>query len=239
MFPFFPDAKINDLQMLWGDSSGSFCMMAVSGRGVEVHLWASLSGCSLISDCIGETFCSFVILINVGTSWSEVHLRQQPENKWWNHPYGSFGNWWGGSGKPGHGDYLLPPWPGKGGVTGSALHLTPARLSWTNVVVMKIFGNSPYLPWGPSSFLYLDITALSLGAFTTQFPLYCLYFWQLLPYSLTQVVLPHEEEDEELKVYPFLQEALWESSEEEHHLSDPVLLLVPPSPFSLHQEESS
>ena len=42
-----------------------------------------------------------------------------------------------------------------------------------------------------------------------------------------------------LKVYPILQEALWESSEEDHHLSDPILLSVTSSPFFLHQEESS
>ena len=56
---------------------------------------------------------------------------------------------------------------------------------------------------------------------------------------MTQGVLPHEVEDEELKVYPILQEAFWESSEEDHCLSDPVLLSVIPFPFFLLQEESS
>ena len=41
-----------------------------------------------------------------------------------------------------------------------------------------------------------------------------------------------------LKIYPILQEALWESSEEDHCLSDPVLLLVTSSPFFLHQDEN-
>ena len=36
-----------------------------------------------------------------------------------------------GRGKSWHGDYLLSPQPGKGGAIGSALHLTPVRLSQT------------------------------------------------------------------------------------------------------------
>ena len=59
-----------------------------------------------------------------------------------------------------------------------------------NVVVVKIFANSPYLPQGSSSFLYLDITTLSLGVLTTKFPLDQLCLWWLLPYSPTQVIFP-------------------------------------------------
>ena len=40
-----------------------------------------------------------------------------------------------------------------------------------SVVVVKIFTNSPYLPQGSFSFPYLDVTSLSVGATTTQFPL--------------------------------------------------------------------
>ena len=117
--------------MLWGDPSGSFFMAVVSRGGVEVHPWASISGCSLIPDCIGETFHFFNISIHVGTSQSEVYLGQQPKNKWWDCPYGGFGHWQGRRGRPGHGDYPLSPWPGKGGVIRCALHFTPVRLSWT------------------------------------------------------------------------------------------------------------
>ena len=105
-----------------------------------------------------------------------------------------------------------------------------------SVVVVKI--NSPYLPWGSSSFLDLDITTLSLGALTTQLPLDQLCP-AVAPNSPTQDILPCEAEDKELKVYPILQEILWESSEEDNCLSDPILLLVPPSPFFLHHEENS
>ena len=36
-----------------------------------------------------------------------------------------------------------------------------------SVVVVKIFTNSPYLPWWYSSILYPDVTSLSSGALTT------------------------------------------------------------------------
>ena len=35
-----------------------------------------------------------------------------------------------------------------------------------NIVGVKIFTNSPYLPWGSFSFPYLDLTTLSAGAST-------------------------------------------------------------------------
>ena len=108
-----------------------------------------------------------------------------------------------------------------------------------SVVVVKIFTNSPYIPHGSFSFPYLDVTTLAVGMFAAQFPLAWLWLYRLLPFSSTQVVLPCERDDRELKVYPFLQEALWESSKEDHHLSDHILLLVPPSSFSPHHEESS
>ena len=98
-----------------------------------------------------------------------------------------------------------------------------------SVVVVKIFTNSPYLPWGSFSFPYLDVTTLSVGTLTTQFPLAQSCLCRLLPYSSGQVVKPCEEE-EGLKVYPFLQEVLWASSKEDHCLSGPVLLSFSPLP---------
>ena len=90
-----------------------------------------------------------------------------------------------------------------------------------SIVVVKIFTNSPYLPWGPFSFPYLDITTLSVGTLTTQFPLAQVHICRLLPFSSPQVALLCKKDDKELKVYPFLQEALWENSKEDHHLPDP------------------
>ena len=69
-----------------------------------------------------------------------------------------FNNQWGGRGKSGHGDYLLSPWPGKGGAIGSTLHLTSGDFLEPSGVVVKIFTNSPYLPQGSFSLPYLDIT---------------------------------------------------------------------------------
>ena len=70
--------------------------------------------------------------------------------------------------------------------------------SQPNVVVARIFANSPYLPWGSSSFLYLDITTLSSAVLTVQFPLDQLCLQWLPLYSPTLVVLLHEAEDKDL-----------------------------------------
>ena len=72
-----------------------------------------------------------------------------------------------------------------------------------SVVVVRRYTNSPYIPQGSFSFLYLDISTLSGGTSSTQFPLDQLCLHRLLPYSNTEVVLPWEEGEEELKVYPF------------------------------------
>ena len=89
------------------------------------------------------------------------------------------------------------------------------------------------------SFPYLDVTTLAVGMLAVHFPLAQLCLCRLFHFSFTQVVLPCRRDDKEIKVYPFLWEALWESSKEDHCLSDLVLLSVPPSSFSPHQEESS
>ena len=95
-------------------------------------------------------------------------------------------------------------------VLSTLLHCDSPKLS---IVEEKIFANAPYLPWQSFGFPYLDVTTLLVGALTTQFPFSCLHLCRLLPFSSTQVVLPCKKDDEELKVYPFLWEALWDSSE--------------------------
>ena len=67
------------------------------------------------------------------------------------------------------------------------------------------------------------------GASFTQFPLDRLHLCQLIPFSSTEVLLPHEEGEERLETYPHFPEILWESSEEEHSLSNLIALLVPTS----------
>ena len=61
------------------------------------------------------------------------------------------------------------------------------------VMVVKIFTNSPCVPWRSLSLPYLDITTLSVGDLTIQFPLTWLHLCSLLLYSSNPVVLPQEE----------------------------------------------
>ena len=65
------------------------------------------------------------------------------------------------------------------------------------------------------------------GIASAQFPLDRLHLCWLLPFSESEVLLPHEDGEEGLKTYPHLPEFLWDSSEEEHHLSDPISLSDP------------
>ena len=63
-----------------------------------------------------------------------------------------------------------------------------------HMVVVKIFTNVPYFPWGSISFPYLAVTVLSVGASNTQFPLAQLHLIRLFLYSSTQVALLQEKE---------------------------------------------
>ena len=68
---------------------------------------------------------------------------------------------------------------------------------------------------------------LSGGIASIQFPLDRLCLHQLLPFSESEVLLPSEVGEEGLKTYPNLPEFLWDSLEEEHHLSDPISVSIP------------
>ena len=99
-----------------------------------------------------------------------------------------------------------------------------------SVVVVRRYTNTPYIPHGSSCFLYLDVSTLSGGASSMQFSLDWLHLCRLLPYSDTEVGM---------EVFSYFQEALRQSSEDEHHLSDPILLLVLSSASPPHQEENT
>ena len=99
-----------------------------------------------------------------------------------------------------------------------------------SVMVVRRYTNTPYIPWGTSWLLYLDVSTLSGGS-SAQFPLDCLCLWRLLPYSKTEVLLPHKEGGMGYKVYPYTWEVLWKSSKEGHQLSNPVSLSIPSSAF--------
>ena len=75
------------------------------------------------------------------------------------------------------------------------------------------------------------------GDSSGQFPLDRLHLHWLIPFSRTEMLLPCEVGEERLEMYPHLSEILWESLEEEHHLSDLISLLVPMSAPPPHLEE--
>ena len=98
------------------------------------------------------------------------------------------------------------------------------------VVVLKVFTNSPYFPWGSFSYPYHGLNhPFSRCTSTTQFPLALLYLCMVAPmFFHSGHPSVRERGGLGLKVYPIpCMETLWESSEEEHHLSHPVPLSLP------------
>ena len=77
------------------------------------------------------------------------------------------------------------------------------------------------------------------GCFLCPIPTVRLCLYRLLPFSETEVILPLEEGEVRLKVYPHSQEVSWKSSEEEHCLSDPVSLLIPLSDLLPNEEQGT
>ena len=121
----------------------------------------------------------------------------------------------------------------------SALH--QGNLLEPSVVVVRQYTNTPYILWQSSHLSYLDISTLFGGTSSTWFPLDWLHLCRLIPFSNTEMVLPWEEGDIGLKVFPYFQEAPWQNSEEEHCVPNLILLLVPssapPSPSRrVHQD---
>ena len=70
----------------------------------------------------------------------------------------------------------------------SALH--QCNLLEPSVVVVRKYTNTPYIPQGSDHLPYLDVSTLSGGASSDQFPLDWLCLCRLLPFSHTEVVLP-------------------------------------------------
>ena len=108
-----------------------------------------------------------------------------------------------------------------------------------SVVVVRRYSNIPYIPWGTSHSLYLDMGTLSGGSCSPQLPLDRLCLHWLIPFSRTKVLLPHEEGEEGLDKYPHFPEILWKSAEEEHCLSNLISLLVPTLAPPTHLEEGT
>ena len=108
-----------------------------------------------------------------------------------------------------------------------------------SVVVIRRYTNTPYIPQETSWLLYLNVSTLSGGTSSIQFPLDHLCIQRLLPYSKTKVHLPCEEGETRFKVYPHTWEVLWKSSEEGHWFSDPMLLSIPSSALLSHPEATT
>ena len=66
--------------------------------------------------------------------------------------------------------------------------------------------------------------ALSKDIASAKFHLDRLHLCWLLPFSKTEVLLPIKLAEEGLKTYPHLPGFLWDSLEEDHHLSGPISL---------------
>ena len=93
-----------------------------------------------------------------------------------------------------------------------------------SMVLVRRYSYTSYFPRGMSHLLYLDVDTLSGGATSTQFPLDRLHLHWLLPFSRSEVLLPHEVGEEGLEAYPLLPEFLWEGLDKEHCLSNPISL---------------
>ena len=95
------------------------------------------------------------------------------------------------------------------------------------VFVVRRYTNTPFIPWGTSRLLYLNVSDLPWGASSAQLPLDCLHLWKLFPFSKTEALLPHEEGEMGYRTYLFSWEVLWKCSEEADYLSTPVALSIP------------
>ena len=82
------------------------------------------------------------------------------------------------------------------------LHPTPAWLLWAHCSGGKEIHQYPYIPPWTSWLLYLEVSMLSGDASSVQFPLEYLCLQRLLPYSKTEVLLPCEEREWDLRYIP-------------------------------------
>ena len=92
------------------------------------------------------------------------------------------------------------------------------------VFVIRRYTNTPFISWGTSRMLYLNVSDLPQGASLAQFPLDSLCLWKVLPYSKTEALLPHEEGEIGYRTYPLSWEILSKHFKEVHCLSNPMAL---------------
>ena len=91
-----------------------------------------------------------------------------------------------GEGKSGHGDHLLPQWSSQAAGFWCTFCPLLMWLAGPSMVVVRRYTNTLYILWGSSCLLYLDVSTLSGGASSAQFPLDWLHLCKLLPFSDTE-----------------------------------------------------
>ena len=133
-----------------------------------------------------------------------------------NHQFSNSHHQWGRRGGIRHGDDFCHPHQAKIEACDALSTLHKCDSSEVSMVVRRTHSNTPYIPRGTCHSLYLDVGSLSGGASSTQFPLYRLHLHWQLPFTRSKLLLPCEEGDDRLEMYPHLPEILWESSAEEH-----------------------
>ena len=152
--------------MLWRDLGRSFFMMVVSRRGVEVlsHELPFL-GALQFWIVLERLFANFTSLSMWGKARVEFNANTSQKISAEIIPMEVLVSGNGvDRGKFGHDDYLLLP-QDQAKVDPSdvlsTLLLTSTLPNWA-VVVVKIFANLPYLPWGSFSFPYLYVITLAV-----------------------------------------------------------------------------
>ena len=225
--------------MLWWYSWGSVPAATIPKEGGDVNSGTPTPGCSLIWDYFREASYQHSIPCHVGEGLNGNQHQQWPKNKWGSHPNGDLGYRWGGVRTPGHGDHLMSPWSIQDGgfqctLCPTSMWLAGAKCGCSE----KVHQHSLY----PSRALPSPLSRCEHTLwehFLCPIPTGLAMSMQIDPLPDTEVVLPWQEGDLGLKVFPHFQEALWQSSEEQHYLSNPISLSFPLLAPHLYQEEGT
>ena len=115
-----------------------------------------------------------------GKSWGWLpHQSRQKSYRHWNHSLSDFSYRWGRGGKWGLITAFCRIDEAKVESVDTFLTLVQHGSPKPGVVVVKAFTNTPHLPWGSFRSPYLDVTTLSAGALSAQFPLVQLHLHRL------------------------------------------------------------
>ena len=149
------------------------------------------------------------------------------------HSYGDLNFRWGRGRKLEYGDHLLLPWSSQNWGLWCTLCCTSTQLTGAKCGSSERIHQHPLYPLRDFPSPLSRHEHSSWGCFLHPIPTGLASSTKATPFLWGQGDLASWRGEVELKVYSHSQEVLWESSEEEHCLSDPVLLLIPSS--ALHQ----